>query len=167
MASRHASLSGNIALDAQAHGIFLLHQENAQTAKIWPMSTIKKVEVVPTDIPQDSEKILSIVIKDPTKGYVTIQWAKLIACKIVFDNQIRTDPKEHGCILKFPLFTLSGARSKNSASSRKSLWTSWAKNWRPCICLIKTPRHLHCRLPRDWSVGTNQNPWLTSTYNAR
>ena len=73
MASRQASLSGNIALDAQAHGIFLLHQENAQTAKIWPMSTIKKVEVVPTDIPQDSEKILSIVIKDPTKGYVTIQ----------------------------------------------------------------------------------------------
>ena len=65
MASRQSKLSGSISLDAQAHGIVLLRQDDAHPVAVWPLSAVKKVELVPTEVPQDLNKILSIIIMGP------------------------------------------------------------------------------------------------------
>ena len=62
MASRRGKLAGNVSLDAQTHGILLLSQEDGHPVAVWPMSAVKKVELIATDIPQDKDKILSIFI---------------------------------------------------------------------------------------------------------
>ena len=64
LSSREAKprLSGNIAIDAQANGIVLLRQEDAVEVANWKYSAVKTVEVTPTDVPQDLDKILRILI---------------------------------------------------------------------------------------------------------
>ena len=66
MASRRGQLAGNFSLDAQSHGIILLSQEDGHSVAVWPMSSVKKVELTTTDVPQDMDKILSILITDPS-----------------------------------------------------------------------------------------------------
>ena len=62
LSSRQSKLSGNIALDAQANGIVLLRPDDALPIAVWPYVAVKTVELVPTDVPQDLNKIIRILI---------------------------------------------------------------------------------------------------------